>query len=600
MPKRSYRKTVGAQLEEQRVSLGVALRSSLAHGYDLLSFRADVLAGTVVGIVALPLSMALAIATGVPPQHGLYTAIIAGGFVALLGGSRFQVTGTTATYIVILAPIAAKYGLSGLLTTGLLAGLLLMGMGFARLGRFIQFIPHPVTTGFTAGIATIIACLQIKDALGLNVSKLPVDFFGQVSTYWEARATISWIEVAVTLSTFALLLYVPKVFKKIPSPLVAIGFVAIVAALARHFFPEIEVATLGSRFQTTIGGKVFSGIPAFAPRPMLPWGETGLSIALIRELFPSAFAIAMLGAIETLLSAVIADGMTGEKHEPNAELVALGAGNVVVPFFGGIAASGVLARTATNVRSGARTPFAAVAHSAVVLSAILLFAPLIAYVPMASLAALLVVVAWNMSEVRHFRHILQVAPRGDVVILLACYLLTVVFDMVVSVTAGVVLAAVLFMRRMAELTAIEVHSPGQPSKLARELPKGVAVYRIEGPLFFGAAQNAMSALDAIGADIRVVILDLAKVPVIDATGLVALESALDRLNHQKRFLILAGPLPEPRSIFDKASLDDHHENVIVAESLDEAIRTADDLFMLNPSWRAGAAATVTPSPASVR
>lgn len=597
MPKR-IRKTAGARTSGPRIPIGIALRSAIARGYDAKSFRADLLAGIVVGIVALPLSMALAIATGVPPQHGLYTAIVGGVVIALLGGSRFQVTGTTATFIVILAPIAAKYGLHGLLTTGLLAGLLLVGMGMARLGRFIQFIPHPVTTGFTAGIATIIAFLQIKDAFGLTIEKLPVDFFGQLGAYWEARTTISFVEVGIAALTFVLLLYIPKVVKKIPSPLVAIGAVALLVAIAQRLVPELEVATLGSRFQTTIGGETFSGIPAVAPRPMLPWGEQALSIAYIREILPSAFAIAMLGAIETLLSAVIADGMTGEKHDPNAELVALGAGNIVTPFFGGIAASGVLARTATNVRSGARTPFAAVAHSAVVLSAVLLFAPLIAYVPMASLAALLVIVAWNMSEVRHFRHILEVAPRSDVVILLACYLLTVIFDMVVSVTAGVLLAAVLFMRRMAELTATEeVHVPGQPTKLARELPKGVAVYRIEGPLFFGAAQSAMSALEAIGANIRVVVLDLAEVPVIDSTGLVALESALERLNRQKRFLILAGPLPEPRSVFDKASLDDHHENVLIAESLEQALAMAGDLMALNPGWLMGAAG-LTPIPSS--
>lgn len=583
---------------EARVPVGVALRSALARGYDSTSLRADLLAGLVVGIVALPLSMALAIATGVPPQHGLYTAIVGGVVIALLGGSRFQVTGTTATFIVILAPIAAKYGLSGLLMTGLLAGLLLIGMGLARLGRFIQFIPHPVTTGFTAGIATIIAALQIKDAFGLDISTLPVDFFGQLSAYWQAKGTVSPIEIGIAALTFALLIFIPKLTKRLPAPLVAIGAVALLVAAAQWLLPELSVATLGSRFQTTVGDKTFSGIPSVAPRPMLPWEGQPLSIAYIRELMPSAFAIAMLGAIESLLSAVIADGMTGDKHDPNAELVALGAGNMVIPFFGGIAASGVLARTATNVRSGARSPFAAVAHSAVVLSAVILFAPLIAYVPMASLAALLLIVAWNMSEVRHFRHILRVAPRGDVLILLACYLLTVIFDMVVAVTAGVLLAAILFMRRMAELTAIEVHAPGEPTDLAKTLPKGVAVYSIEGPLFFGAAQNAMSALEAIGADVRVVILDLANVPVIDATGLVALESSLERLNRQKRFLILAGPLPEPRSIFDKANLDEHHDNALVAESLDKAMKMASDLIVLNPGWAAGAAG-MTPFPTSV-
>lgn len=583
-----------------RLPLGSAFLSSIAHGYSLSTFRADVLAGIVVGIVALPLSMALAIATGVPPQHGLYTAIIGGGLVALLGGSRFQVTGPTAAFIVILAPIVTKHGLQGLLTAGVLAGLLLIAMGLARFGRFIQFIPHPVTTGFTAGIATVIATLQLKDALGLQVATVPEAYFEKIVAFWDARGTASLAEIVIAASTLALLLLIPRVTKRIPAPLLAIGAVAVTVALVQLVFPDLSVSTIGNRFQTTIGDKTYAGIPPLLPKPILPWGEGGLSLQLVRELLPSAFAIAILGAIESLLSAVIADGMTGEKHDPNAELVALGAGNIVAPFFGGIAATGALARTATNVRAGAKTPIAAAVHAVVVLLAILLLAKLVAYVPMASLAALLLLVAWNMSEVRHFRHILKVAPRGDVVVLLACYLLTVVFDMVISVTVGVVLAAILFMRRMAELTATELHAPGKEGKLARKLPRGVAVYGIEGPLFFGAAQTAMSALDAIGDDVRVIVMDLSSVPVIDATGLVALESSLERLSRHKKFLILAGPLPEPRSIFEKASLDEHHENVVVAGSFDEAMRIADDLFMLNPSWRAGLPATMTPTPQSAR
>lgn len=574
------------------IPIGVALRTSLSRGYDKEAFRSDLLAGIVVGIVALPLSMALAIATGVPPQHGLYTAIVGGGLVALLGGSRFQVTGPTAAFIVILAPIAAKHGLHGLLTAGLLAGVLLVVMGIAKLGRFIQFIPHPVTTGFTAGIATVIATLQLKDALGLVVPKVPEHFSEKVEAFWAARHTASLTEVLIAASTLALLLAVPRLTKRIPAPLIAIGIVSTIVALARHWVPGLEVATIGSRFQTTIGDTTIAGIPPVPPTPMLPWGDHSLTLGYLRELLPSAFAIAMLGAIESLLSAVIADGMTGKKHDPNAELVALGVGNIAAPFFGGIAATGALARTATNVRAGARTPLAAVTHAVVVLLSILLLAPLVAYVPMASLAALLLLVAWNMSEVRHFRHILKVAPRSDIVVLLTCYLLTVVFDMVISVSVGVVLAAILFMRRMAELTASELHGPGEEIEVGQALPKGVALYGIEGPLFFGAAQNAMSALEAIGDDVRIVVLDLGRVPAIDATGLVALESSLERLNRQKKFVILAGPLPEPRVVFDKAKLDKHHENIVVATSLDAAIEMSADLVALNPGW-------ATPMPARV-
>ena len=575
--------------------MGTGLRTALAQGYDASSFRADLLAGIVVGIVALPLSMALAIATGVPPQHGLYTAIIAGSLVALLGGSRFQVTGPTAAFVVILAPIAAKHGLHGLLTAGFLAGLLLILMGFARLGRFIQFIPHPVTTGFTAGIATVIATLQLKDAFGLTLAEAPEGFIERLEAYWAARGTASLTEATVAATTLALLLLVPKVTRKIPAPLIALTVVASAVAALRAFVPELSVDTIGSRFQTTIAGKTFAGIPPVPPTPMLPWGDHALSLGYLRELMPSALAIAMLGAIESLLSAVIADGMTGDQHDPNAELIALGAGNVVAPFFGGIAATGALARTATNVRAGARSPIAAVVHAVVVAASILLLAPLVAYVPMASLAALLLLVAWNMSELRHFRHILKVAPRSDVVVLLTCYFLTVIFDMVIAVSVGVVLAAILFMRRMAELTATELHAPGKKNALEQELPPGVAVYRIDGPLFFGAAQQAMSALGAIRSNVRVIVLDLSSVPTIDATGLVALESALERLNRQKRFLILAGPLPAPQYVFEKANLDEHHENVIVAKSLDSALAIANDIVHLDPDW-AALASGATPLP----
>lgn len=600
VPKRHFRDTkAGATQTGPRVPIATGLRKAFAEGYDATSFRADLMAGIVVGIVALPLSMALAIATGVPPQHGLYTAIVAGSLVALLGGSRYQVTGPTAAFVVILAPIAAKHGLHGLLTAGFLAGILLILMGFARLGRFIQFIPHPVTTGFTAGIATVIATLQLKDAFGLKLAESPESFIERLEAYWAARGTVSLAEVGIAAATLALLLLVPKVTRKIPAPLVAISIVAASVTALRMVLPELSVDTIGSRFQTTIGDKVYAGIPPVPPTPMLPWGDHPITLSYLRELLPSALAIAMLGAIESLLSAVIADGMTGDQHDPNAELIALGAGNVVAPFFGGIAATGALARTATNVRAGARSPIAAAMHAVIVTASILLLAPLVAYVPMASLAALLLLVAWNMSEMRHFQHILKVAPRSDVVVLLTCYFLTVIFDMVIAVTVGVVLAAILFMRRMAELTATELHAPGKKDSLAQKLPNGVALYRIDGPLFFGAAQQAMSALGAIRSNVRVIILDLSNVPTIDATGLVALESALERLNRQKRFLVLAGPLPAPQYVFEKANLDEHHENVIVAKSLESALEIARDIVRLNPDWAAMASgATPIPGPTS--
>ena len=552
--------------------LAAALRRTLREGYSRDSFRADVLAGLVVGIVALPLSMALGIAVGVAPQHGLYTAIVAGALVAMLGGSRLQVTGPTAAFVVILAPIVTKYGLHGLLTAGLLAGVMLIAMGVARLGRLIQFIPHPVTTGFTAGIATVIATLQLRDAFGLKVHEMPETYFGKVSALWQARGTAHLAELAVAVSTLAILLVFPRVSKRVPAPLVAIVLVTIGAALA-HRFAGVDVVTIGSKFHTTIGGKTYAGIPPLPPTPMIPWGSGAPSFAMVRELLGPAFAIAILGAIESLLSAVIADGMSGTKHDPDAELVGLGIGNVVAPFFGGIAATGALARTATNVRSGAKSPFASLIHAALVLFAVLLLAPLVAYVPMAALAGLLLLVAWNMSEIRHFLHILKVAPKSDVSVLIACYGLTVVFDMVIAVSAGVVLAALLFMRRMAELTHARVVAEEDSSE-QREVPDGVVLYEIAGPLFFGAAQNAMSQLATIGSKAKIIVLALGRVPAIDATRLVALESALERLRAVKKKVVIAGPLPEPRRVFEKANLSVRHDHVYFCGTLDDALSMA--------------------------
>jgi SulP family sulfate permease len=559
----------------QAIPLGAALRRVFFKGYHAADLRADLLAGTVVGIVAVPLSMALAIAVGVPPQHGLYTAIVGGAIVALLGGCKFQVTGPTAAFVVILAPIVTKYGLPGLLTAGLMAGVMLVGMGVARFGRLIQFIPYPVTTGFTTGIAVVIATLQIKDVLGLGVGPLPDSYLEKLGTLWSARGTVRFAEIVVAAVTFGLLRLLPKVIKKIPAPLLAIGFVAVAAALVHHFDPAFEVATIGSRFHAKVNGVDVAGIPPILPTPALPWGSGGLSFTAVRELVPSAFAIAMLGAIESLLSAVVADGMTGTKHEPNSELVALGIGNIVTPFFGGIAATGALARTATNIRAGARSPFAALAHAFVVLLSLVVLAPLVAYIPMASLAALLLLVAWNMSEVHTFLGIAKVAPKSDVIVLLTCFSLTVLFDMVVAVSIGVVLAALLFMRRMAELTEAGSILTEQDETSQARLPPGVALYEINGPLFFGAAQKAMEALSSTSIDTyRVLILHLGKVPVIDATGLAALENAIQSLMRRKKAVVVAGPLPRPHEIWTKIDLERKYEGLEIAPSLERAIELA--------------------------
>jgi SulP family sulfate permease len=558
--------------------IAFAIRRAFRKGYHAADLRADALAGVVVAIVALPLSMALAIAIGAPPEHGLYTAIFAGIATALLGGCKFQVTGPTAAFVVVLAPIVSKYGLSGLLTAGFMAGAMLVALGAFKLGSFIKFIPYPVTTGFTTGIAVVIGTLQLKDALGLNVV-LPDHFMERVVAMARAWRTVNVHEIVIALSTLALLVGIPRLTKRIPAPLIALSLVALAAAIAHRFVPTFGVATIGTRFHTTIHGVVVAGIPPAMPKPALPWSGGSLSFATMRELFPAAFAIAMLAAIESLLSAVIADGITRTKHDPNSELVGLGVGNLIAPIFGGIAATGALARTATNIRAGARSPIACVVHSIVVLLAMLVLAPLVAYIPMASLAALLLLVAWNMAELRTFGGIVKVAPRSDVFVLVTCFALTVVFDMVVAVSIGFVLAAVLFMKRMSDVTESKLMADNTEEHRLGDLPRETSFYEVNGPLFFGAAQRAMDALRASENDsFRTMIVHLGKVPVIDATGFAALENAIDALVRRKKVVILAGPLPSPRSIFDRAHLEANHGgNVRVVADLASAIDLAREI-----------------------
>jgi SulP family sulfate permease len=529
-----------------------ALRKTFRDGYSAADLRADLLAGLVVGVVALPLSMALAIASGVPPQHGLYTAIVAGAAIALLGGSRVQVSGPTAAFVVVLAPIAARFGVGGLLLATMMAGALLVVFGLARLGRLIEFVPYPVTTGFTAGIGVVIATLQVKDFLGLEVGPMPESYPEKVAALVRALPTVRLADCAVGLLTLAVLLAWPRLKTRVQAPVVALAVAAVAAWLAHRAFPEFAAATLDSRFSYQLDGVTRPGIPRLPPLPSLPWHQPGadgaplgLSLPLLRAVAPSAFAIAMLGAIESLLSAVVADGMIRRKHDPDAELFAQGIGNLLAPLFGGIAATGAIARTATNVRAGGRSPLAAVFHAVFVLASMMVLAPLLGQLPMASLAALLLVVAWNMSEAPHAVRTLRTAPRSDAMVLLTCFVLTVVFDMVVAVTAGVLLAALLFMRRMAEVSGVTLVA--EPHRvLERPLPPATVLYEVAGPLFFGAAQKAMSALQQItGSGVRRVILDLRSVPALDATGLINLESAVARLRGAGIFVVLAGVQPQP-------------------------------------------------------
>lgn len=561
-----------------------ALRESLAEGYRLADLRSDLMAGLVVGVVALPLSMALAIASGVPPQHGLYTTIVAGAIIALLGGSRVQVSGPTAAFVVILAPIASRFGLGGLLLATWMAGLLLMAMGLARMGRLIEFVPHPVTTGFTSGIAVVIGTLQIKELLGLSVPEMPEHFTDKVVALAHALPTAQLADLLIGVLALTVLFAWRKVTEKVPAALAALLIAGGAAAFMSRLIPGFHVATIGSRFQYVIDGVVHHGIPPLPPLPILPWHMPGpdgqplaLTFELVRNLAPAAFAIAMLGAIESLLSAVVADGMSGHRHDPDAELLAQGTGNVIAPFFGGISATGAIARTATNIRAGARSPLAALIHSGVVLLAVLLMAPLLGYLPMAALAALLLLVAWNMSERAHFAHIVRVAPRSDVAVLLTCFFLTVIFDMVVSVTVGVMLASLLFLRRMSEVSGMRLVDE-HPFGLDRPLPGGVLMYEVAGPLFFGAARQAMAALAATNKGVRVVILDLRSVPAMDVTGLVALESAFERLNRAQVFVVLAGVQPQPLRVMARAGWRGRRGKVAIYRSFERALEQVRKAF----------------------
>jgi sulfate permease, SulP family len=553
-----------------------ALRAVMREGYTASDLKSDVLAGVIVGVVALPLAMALAIGVGVAPQQGLYTAIIAGFVVAALGGSRTQVSGPTAAFIVILAPIYTRFGMAGLLTSGLLAGVLLVAMGLARMGRFIQFVPYPVTNGFTAGIATVIATLQVKDLFGLALPRNPEHFLDKVAVMFEARHSASGWELAIGLSTLAILIYLPRLTRRVPAPLVALPVAALGAMILGHAVPGFHAATIASRFHTIVDGRSIAGIPQLPPSPLLPWrmpgpggGALHLDMDGVRALLSGAFAIAILGAIESLLSAVVADGMAQTKHDPDAELISLGVGNLLVPFFGGIPATGAIARTATNIKSGGRSPIAAMTHAVTVLAAVLVLAPLLGYLPMASLAALLLLVAWNMSDVKHVVHMIRVAPRSDVAVLLTCYVLTVGFDMVVGVSVGMVLAAFLFMRRMAEVTETRLAGDAHPD-VPGPIPPGVVVYEISGPLFFGAAQKAMAALEIVAGKTKAVILLMDEVNAMDATGLVALESALEQLRKQKCLAILSGVRDQPLALLRKARLVER-EGVILCSNATDAL-----------------------------
>src|SRR5690554_3111276 len=534
--------------------IATGLISAFRDGYGFDDFRKDLMAGLAIGTVAVPLSMALAIATGVPPQHGLYTAIIAGALIALAGGSRFNVSGPTAAFVVILFPIVQQHGLGGLLIASMMAGVILLAMGIARMGLIIQFVPYPVILGFTAGIAVVIATLQIPDFLGLQTGQLGEHFVDNMTAIVTAIPSLNPLELAIGVFSLLIMLLWPRLGLPLPAPLMGLVVGALAAWLINRWLggsPDLPaIQTITSRFTWEAQGMSGDGIPPIAPSFMAPWRLPGpdgqpleLSLGLLRELMAAAFAIAALGAIESLLCAVISDGMTKTRHDPNAELIGQGLGNLVAPLFARMTTTDALARTATSIRSGARAQIAAVIHSLVVLGAVVALTDLLGQVPMATLAALLLIVAWNMSGARSVIHTLRSAPLPDAAILVVCFGLTVVFDMVLAVTVGIALAAAHFVRRMAMVTvARRVNVPYQPQ--SEEVPADTAIYDINGPLFFGVANKTLTSLQLQDANVRTLILEMHGVPSMDMTAIASLQTFLDELHEQQIAVILSG-LPPP-------------------------------------------------------
>jgi SulP family sulfate permease len=490
----------------------------------------NVLAGVIVGIVALPLAMAFAIASGAKPEQGIYTAIVAGSLTSLFGGSRLQIAGPTGAFIVILAGITAKYGVEGLQIATFMAGIMLLMIGLARLGSVIKFIPDPVIVGFTSGIGVIIWVGQWKDFFGLS-PVVGADHFHQ--KFWNLILAFPGLQLQTTalgLLTLLTLLVSPHIFKRIPSPLVAM----VLATAIQGYFNFKSVATIGS---------AFGGIPQSLPHFQVP----SVTFSEVLQLIGPAFTIALLGSIESLLSAVVADGMSGTKHNSNQELIGQGIANIFSPLFGGFASTGAIARTATNIRNGGTSPLAGIVHALTLVVIILVLAPIASHIPLCALSAILFVVAYNMSELHRFSHMVRTAPKPDIAVLLITFLLTVFGDLVIAVNIGVLLACLLFMKRMSE--TFIVHEQ-QYEELITEtgsvdfkLPPKTVVFTMEGPFFFGAAQHLESALEVVHGHAEILVLRLGLVPFIDATGMQALWDLLDTCKYHKTRLVLSEVRP---------------------------------------------------------
>jgi len=537
---------------------------SVIKNYSLKQLSSDIIAGIIVAIIALPLSIALAIASGVSPEKGLYTAIIAGFFISFLGGSRVQIGGPTGAFMVIVFGIVQKYGLDGLIISTIMAGIFLILMGFCRLGQFIKFIPYPITTGFTSGIALVIFTTQLKDFFGFKIDKVPADFLGKVSAYIHNFSTLNIQSLQIGLISLIIIILWPKINKKIPGSLIAI---VVATALVSAF--KLNVPTIGSTF-----GELSSSLPA----PTMP----NLSLDRIKELIQPAFTIAILGAIESLLSAVVADGIIGSKHRSNMELIAQGVANIASGLFGGIPATGAIARTAANIKNGGRTPVAGMVHSVVLLLILLVFMPYAKLIPLTALAAVLIIVAYNMSEWRSFVALFK-APKSDIFVLLTTFTLTVAIDLVVAIEVGVVIASVLFMKRMSDVTKVsditsdmaeetEENEGGEGALLS--MGDDVLVYEVNGPMFFGAADKFVEVVNEVQDAAKVLILSMKNVPAMDATAHRALEALYKTCKRNKTKLILSEVQEQPYAVLKKAGFLDKIGHDSLCEDFKEAISFA--------------------------
>ena len=546
------------------------LFSTVKH-YTKEQFTSDLMAGVIVGIVALPLAIAFGIASGVSPEKGLYTAIIAGFIISFLGGSRVQIGGPTGAFIVIVYGVVQQYGLAGLAVATVMAGVLLVLMGCLRLGGIIKFIPYPVVVGFTSGIALTIFSQQIKDLFGLQIADVPADFIQKWAVYAGHFSTLNPWALGVGVLSVALIALTPKVSKRVPGSLVAI----VVMTVAVYFLRE----KLGIRGIETIGDR-------FSIDPSLPRLEApAVTFATIQELLPTAFTIAMLGAIESLLSATVADGVTGDKHDSNTELIAQGVANMVTPFFGGIPATGAIARTMTNINNGGRTPVAGLVHAVVLLLILLFLGGLTRHIPMACLAGVLVVVSYNMSEWRNFKALFR-NSKSDVAVLLATFVLTVLFDLTIAIEIGLLLAVVLFIKRVSEVSSVSVfkrevrgveYVEGSIDTEKLTLPEGIEVYEIEGPFFFGIANKFEEVMKRVGDRPRVRIIRMRKVPFVDSTGAHNLESLIRSSQKENVRILLSGVNEHVRKTLVKTGIADLVGSENVCSNINEAMERAVEL-----------------------